>query len=114
MRYRVEDLRYEEVNVAGYRVFFTNERTDSDTVPDGWHQYEVRHDDECLGIPVEISKKILVNFWGTILTREEIRDIENGGKIYLGLGEWTVMGEKSCSWEECMKEGELEHMMVPK
>ena len=110
MRYRVEDLRYEEVNVAGYRVFFTNERTDSDTVPDGWHQYEVRHDDECLGIPVEISKKILVNFWGTILTREEVRDIENGGKIYLGLGEWRVTGERSYNWGECMKEGELEHM----
>lgn len=110
MRYKVEDLRYEEIEAAGYRAFFTNERIDSYTVPDGWHQYEVRHDDECLGIPVEMSKKVLVNFWGTILTREEIRDIENGGKIYLGPGEWKVTGERSYNWVECMKEGELEHM----
>lgn len=31
--------------------------------------YEVRHDDVCMGISCELSSHILVNFWGTVISR---------------------------------------------
>ena len=38
-----------------------------------FHVYEVRHDDDMRGDPVEISDWIRVNHWGTLLTSKPIR-----------------------------------------
>lgn len=35
---------------------------------EGLHYYEVRHDDECLGVPVTIENRIISNHFGTIVT----------------------------------------------
>ena len=72
MRYSGDGLYYEKVIVLGYQALFTNERIKRDTVPDGWYLYEVRHDDECQGIPCEIARRILVNFWGSLLMRDKL------------------------------------------
>ena len=45
--------RYEEITVCGKPALFTSIRIKRDTVPDGLYAYDVRHDDECRGIPCE-------------------------------------------------------------
>ena len=47
--------RYEEITVCGKPALFTSIRIKRDTVPDGLYAYDVRHDDECRGIPCEIA-----------------------------------------------------------
>lgn len=61
---------YEEITVCGKPALFTNFRIKRDTVPDSLYVYDVRHDDDCRGIPCEIAPFIMVNHWGTIILAE--------------------------------------------
>ena len=54
---------YEEITVCGKPALFTSIRIKRDTVPEGLYAYDVRHDDECRGIPCEIAPFIMVNQW---------------------------------------------------
>ncbi|MFV0527197.1 MAG: LPD28 domain-containing protein [Lachnospiraceae bacterium] len=57
---------------------YTNARIEDDTVPAGYHVYDIRHDDECQGIPVQVGRGIVVNHWGTIITNREIKECKCG------------------------------------
>mgnify|MGYP001111286725 CR=1 FL=1 len=58
-------------------------RIDRDTVPKSLHVYEMRHDDNQQGLPVEIAQRILVNHWGTLLSSRPIRLLgAPGGRAY--------------------------------
>lgn len=48
-------------------------------VVDGFYLYEVRHDDDCQGNPVEVKRWIMVNFLGTLLLKEPIEEVECKG-----------------------------------
>lgn len=63
---------FEKVSLYGKDVLFTDLRIDRKTVPDGIFQYEVRHADDDWGDPVQLAQGILVNHFGTILSREPI------------------------------------------
>ena len=63
---------YEEITVCGKPALFTSIRIKRDTVPEGLYAYDVRHDDECRGIPCEIAPFIMVNHWGTIILTEPL------------------------------------------
>ena len=49
-------------------MLFTCLRVDRDTVPQGMYMYEVRHDDDQQGEPVQIANWIMVNHWGTLIS----------------------------------------------
>ena len=68
----VLNASYEVIKLFGKKVLFTSERIRDSDLPKGIYKYEVRHDDECQGIMCEIAKRIFVNHWGTILSKEEI------------------------------------------
>lgn len=72
MRVDATKETFEEVTVLGKPMLFTCLRIDRSTVPTGIHLYEVRHDDDQQGDPVQIGKAILVNHWGTLLSRKPI------------------------------------------
>ena len=59
--------RYEEITVCDKPALFTSVRIKRDSVPAGLYAYDVRHDDECRGIPCEIAPFIMVNHWGAII-----------------------------------------------
>lgn len=61
---------------------FTNFRIKRDTVPDGLYAYDVRHDDDCRGIPCEIAPFIMINHWGTIILAEPL-ELPNDGRRYI-------------------------------
>ena len=65
--------KFEMVTVLDEPMLFTCCRVDKNTVPKGLYVYEVRHDDDMRGDPVQISDWIVVNHWGTLLTSKPIR-----------------------------------------
>lgn len=69
---KVLNVSYEQIKLFGKKVLFTSERIRDSDLPKGIYKYEIRHDDECQGEMVEISKRIYVNHWGTILSNKEI------------------------------------------
>lgn len=71
-RYNAMQESFEEVTILDKPALFTSIRIDRSTVPCGYHLYEVRHDDDCQGIPVQVALGIMVNHWGTLITRDEI------------------------------------------
>ena len=73
---------YEEITVCGKPALFTSIRIKRDTVPDGLYTYDVRHDDECRGIPCEIARFVMVNHWGTIIPAEPL-ELPDDGRRYI-------------------------------
>jgi hypothetical protein len=63
---------FEEVTILNIPALFISLRIDRRTVPAGYHVYEVRHDDDCQGDAVQIAQGIMVNHWGSLITRDEI------------------------------------------
>lgn len=64
--------QYEQIKLFGISVLFTPSRIPTNLLPSNIHRYEVRHDDEGQGIMCELGKSILVNHWGTILSKKPI------------------------------------------
>ena len=75
MPYRLDAMKevFEEVTVLGKPMLFTPCRIDRNTVPKGLYMYEVRHDDDCRGDPVQIGKWVMVNHWGMLIYSSPIR-----------------------------------------
>ena len=73
---------YEEITVCGKPALFTSIRIKRDTIPDGLYVYDVRHDDECQGIPCEIAPFVMVNQWGTIILAEPL-ELPDDGRRYI-------------------------------
>lgn len=75
MRYVLDlnNTEFEVMKLFNKEVLFTPDRINKETVPKGVYVYEVRHDDESVGDIVQLGKGILVNFYGTIITKEPIQ-----------------------------------------
>lgn len=69
-RSNYKEVSWIKVRVLGKECLFTDERVNRNSIPKDYHMYEVRHDDNSWGDPVEIGECILVNFYGTLLTKE--------------------------------------------
>lgn len=89
MKVNANEETFENVVVLGYPMIFTCLRVDRSTVPDNLHVYDVRHDDECQGIPCELADRVLVNHWGTVISAVPIELNEDGanGFKYKSLNE---------------------------
>lgn len=61
---------FELVTVFDKPMLFTCIRIDRNSVAEGLYMYEVRHDDDQQGDPVEIANWIMVNHWGTLISSE--------------------------------------------
>lgn len=64
MTFNAMTEHYEEITVCGKPALFTSIRIKRDTVPDGLCAYDVRHDDECRGIPCEIAPFVMAPISG--------------------------------------------------
>lgn len=70
MSYDAQKVTYQEVAIFDRPALFTECRIDRTTVPEGVYRYELRHGDADWGEPIELSRSLMVNFYGTVLTRE--------------------------------------------
>ena len=80
---------YELVEIDDKVILFTNARLDRDTVPEELFCYDVRDSDDLDGSMAEIKPTVIVNHWGTILSKEPFPLDEFGsyypeGYSYLG------------------------------
>lgn len=75
MNFRQDAMKevFEEVTVLDKPMLFTCLRIDRATVPKGLYLYEVRHDDDMRGDPVQIANWIMVNHWGTLISSEPLK-----------------------------------------
>lgn len=81
MRYDAAKITYDEVTLLGVPAILTECRIDRTTIPTQLHLYEIRHEDEDWGRPCQLARGILVNFYGSLLTRQPIELPDSG---YLG------------------------------
>jgi len=69
---------FEEVEILGKPALFTCGRINRDTVPSGYHAYDVRHDDHCRGDAAQLKKFVMVNHWGTLILNKPIKLHKDG------------------------------------
>lgn len=92
------NVTWEKVKVLGREGLFTCLRIDRKTIPEGWYMYEVRHDDECQGDPVEIALGIMVNHYGTLIVKEpfDLKPSTITNNAYLDIDpekDWNYIGD---------------------
>lgn len=86
MRYYYRKECKQMVDVRGIRCEYMDVRIDRDTVPKSKFVYEVA-DGDSDGTPARIRPGILANFYGTLVTDQELTPDE-GDTIWLGEGDW--------------------------
>ena len=91
MSYDAQKVTYQEVAIFDRPALFTECRIDRTTVPEGVYRYELRHGDEDWGEPIELSRSLMVNFYGTVLTREPFQ---------LPIDGWIPMENDSLSFQD--------------
>lgn len=102
-RYDAGEELFTEIMVLGKPALFHDMRIERDSVPQGLYLYEIRHDDDGFGNPVQIAKGIMVNHFGSILTREPIKLPPDG---YLDIDpekDWDYGSGNTLTAEEFMK-----------
>lgn len=103
-RFDARKESFEEITVLGKAMLFTGIRIDRATVPKGLHLYGVRHDDEGKGKAVQIAKGILVNHWGSIISRDKLRLSKEGFLDIDPEKDWDYLLGNSLTIEEyCRK-----------
>ena len=91
-RYNAMEEFYQEIRVLGEPVLFHDMRLDWNTVPKGLYLYEIRHDDEGRGNPIQIAKGIMVNHFGSILTCKLIKLPSDGYRDIDPEKDWDYNG----------------------
>nr|WP_302656439.1 LPD28 domain-containing protein [uncultured Agathobaculum sp.] len=90
-RHDANRLTYNELTIFDRPALFTECRVDRATVPEGVYRYELRHGDEDWGEPIELSRSLMVNFYGTVLTREPFQ---------LPIDGWILLESGSLSFQD--------------
>lgn len=74
--------KFEVVVIFDKPVLFTCERLSGNPPIDGVNYYDIRHDDECRGDMVQLKDRVMVNHWGTVLSKEKFEPREQGGRVF--------------------------------
>jgi hypothetical protein len=96
-RYKANEVSWEKVEVMGKECLFSSLRIDRESIPEGYFMYEIRHDDEDWGEPIQIGEWVMVNFFGTLLSKEQfvleptIR--QNNAYLWLEDDSWSYLDE---------------------
>lgn len=94
--------RYERTLIDGREVLFTNLRIERSTVPEILYCYDIRETEGFSGVASSVERYVLVNHWGTILSKEPFPlendryEIESDDIVYL---------DEFCTVDEYMGKG---------
>ena len=106
---RNEDFELAEIdNVV---VIFTNARIDRDTVPFDLYCYDVRESEGFSGDPVMLEKVVVVNHWGTVLSKKTF-PLEDDAYYPLKDGMRSLLWEKPVRWMSFMEMNPEDEMDV--
>ena len=80
-------LSYKKIRLFNSPALFTEWRVIRDTVPTGMTLYELRHAAENWNKPCQLAKRIVVNYYGSILIPTPIQLAPDGGREIVK-GDW--------------------------
>ena len=81
---------FELVEIDGKETLFTNSRLDRTTVPEGLFCYDIRESEGFSSEPVTLEPYVMVNHWGTVLSKEEFTLNDEG---FYSIDDFNYMGE---------------------
>lgn len=95
MRYDARKEHWMPMEIRGVHGYFSDVRIDRKTVPEPFHIWELA-DADCDGMPCRYRPAVLVNFFGTFITTEElpIDDKEDHTGYIDSADEWGFTGER--------------------
>lgn len=106
--------KFELVVIFDKPVLFTSERLNRNLPIEGVYYYDIRHDDECRGDMAQLKDRVMVNHWGTVISKERFEPREVGGKIFttaegidMDEGDYNYLGETLSVSEYLEKYDEL-------
>lgn len=95
--FKANEVVWMKVEVMGKECLFSDLRIDRNSIPEGYFKYEIRHSDDNWDEPVEMALGVLVNFYGTLLTKEQftLEPSTETNNAYLQIEEysWWFMDE---------------------
>ncbi len=74
--------KFDLVVIFDKPVLFTCERLNRNLPIEGVNYYDIRHDDECRGDMAQLKDRVMVNHWGTVISKEKFEPREVGDKIF--------------------------------
>lgn len=74
--------KFDLVVIFDKPVLFTSERLNRNIPIEGVYYYDIRHDDECRGDMAQLKDRVMVNHWGTVISKERFEPREVGDKIF--------------------------------
>ena len=74
--------KFDLVVIFDKPVLFTSERLNRNLPIEGVYYYDIRHDDECRGDMAQLKDRVMVNHWGTVISKERFEPREVGDKIF--------------------------------
>ena len=103
MRVSAYDESFEYIELFGKPALLTENRIQTDTIPEGWYCYDLRGSDTNPSEPVTVEPLVAVNHAGTILTHEPVTIPKSG---YRSLkGRLDFLGERYSLKEFCEVRG---------
>ncbi len=105
MRLDAKTEQWMPMEIRNVRGWFNDMRIDRDTIPQGYHFWELA-DEDCDGIPCRYRPGILVNFYGTFITKGELPiDDEEYQSGYMEPEEWRFIGDCSYPYWALLERG---------
>lgn len=106
--------KFDLVVIFDKPVLFTCERLNRNLPIEGVNYYDIRHDDECRGDMAQLKDRVMVNHWGTVISKERFEPREVGDKIFttaegidMDEGDYNYLGERLSVSEYLEKYDEL-------
>lgn len=106
--------KFDLVVIFDKPVLFTCERLNRNLPIEGVNYYDIRHDDECRGDMAQLKDRVMVNHWGTVISKEKFEPREVGDKIFttaegidMDEGDYNYLGETLSVSEYLEKYDEL-------
>ena len=106
--------KFDLVVIFDKPVLFTCERLNRNLPIEGVYYYDIRHDDECRGDMAQLKDRVMVNHWGTVISKERFEPREVGDKIFttaegidMDEGDYDYLGETLSVSEYLEKYDEL-------
>ena len=75
------NTKFELVVIFDKPVLLTCERLNRNLPIEGLNYYDIRHD-ECRGDMAQLKDRVMVNHWGTVISKEAFNPREVGGRIF--------------------------------
>ena len=91
-RHLANEEVYEIIQVFHNEMLFTPSRIKRSSLPDNVYLYEVQYDDDNIGNPEIIKEHVICNFFGSLLSRQRLKMLENDCILINENSNWTYSG----------------------